>query len=173
MQRRFLSVAELAQACSPTDIDGDLDRDRLQTWIRRLRHWSTIGVFPAEAIRHAKAGRHRLYSADLVYLTAVLLWLSSCGISSEVIKSISKEIQAEIPHRSFAEFWERAKQPNQTENKYYLLIWDLNEGAEIYLERAIATPNLIQLQEEFDPSKEPTLLVSLSDVFAGIALSGS
>jgi DNA-binding transcriptional MerR regulator len=172
MQRRFLSVSELAQACSPTDADGELDKNKLNLWTRRLRHWSRLNVFPAESMRHARAGRHRLYSADLVYIASVLLRLSGCGLPAELIKLISEELQEETQREGFSEFWEQAKRyDDQQADKHYLLIWVIDEAAQVYLQGTMATLEMIRSLDEFDPATEPTLMLSLSDVFRRVRLA--
>jgi hypothetical protein len=84
------------------------------------------------------SGRHRLYSVELVYLASVLLWLAGCGISAEMVKLISKELQEKLKSDQFSDFWEATKDDVSVhESKHYLLIWVTDEGTQIYLERAI------------------------------------
>jgi DNA-binding transcriptional MerR regulator len=169
MKRRFLTVSELAEACSPTRDDGEWDQERLKIWIRRLRHWSTLGILPADAIRQAEAGRHRLYSADLVYLASVLLRLSGAGISAEVIKSISKELQHETEGSArLSAFWKKAKAHEASDGEHFLLLWIADEGTFVWSGSAICRESRFDLIESFDPHNEPTIMLSLSEIFRGL-----
>src|SRR5690349_7946060 len=75
MARRFLTVSELVDGCSPPN-----EQSRL-VWIRRARDWSNAGIL-ATARRHREGtGRHRLYNPDSVYLAAVMLRMADQGVS--------------------------------------------------------------------------------------------
>jgi DNA-binding transcriptional MerR regulator len=105
MPRRSLTVSELTAACKPPD-----DETRL-LWLRRVRDWSNIGMVPATR-QHEGTGRHRLFSPDAVYATAVLLRLADLGIPIGNLRSVARLINA--PRRTaheqeFQRFWREAK----------------------------------------------------------------
>jgi DNA-binding transcriptional MerR regulator len=172
-RHRFLTVSELAEACCPRNAEGEVDRDRLRLWIRRLRHWSQLGILPERAMRQIGAGQHRLYGADLVYLAAILLRASGTGISVGVIKEISKKLQRETQgKRSLAQFWRDAKRYAPTPGAFhYLLIWIADEGRVISLEGVVRQDDSwSSIHPTFDPESEPMIVLSLTNIFLEIQM---
>lgn len=167
-ERRFLTVSELAEACAPINDEYEFDDNKFTVWTRRLRHWSVLDILPKKYIRHAdEAGRHRLYSADLVYIAAVLLRIAGMGISVKLISKISHELQKaiDIKNSKFSEFWLAAleKQDSIIEN-YILSIWIADEMSFIYIDGLIEKGDNINTRGcSFEA--EPTIAISLTKIF--------
>jgi DNA-binding transcriptional MerR regulator len=105
MPRRALTVSELTAACKPPD-------DETQSlWLRRVRDYSNVGMLPATR-QHEGTGRHRLFSRNAIYATAVFLRLADLGIPIGNLRNLARLINA--PRRTKAElefqrFWREAK----------------------------------------------------------------
>src|SRR5215472_5901257 len=81
-------------------------------WLRRLRHWTTMGVLETLSGQHVGTGRERRYGVEAVYLAAVLLGLGDLGLPIGVVKTIASAIEADLSkHEDSAELWEEAKRP--------------------------------------------------------------
>jgi len=105
MPRRAFTVSELTAACEPPD------EETRSLWLRRVRDWSNIGIVPANR-QHEGTGRHRLFSPDAVYATAVLLRFADLGIPIGNLRSLARLINAPrrtATERTFRQFWRAAK----------------------------------------------------------------
>jgi len=81
-------------------------------WLRRLRHWTTMGVLETLSGQHVGTGRERRYGVEAVYLAAVLLGLGDLALPIGVLKTIASAIEADLSkHGDSAELWEEAKRP--------------------------------------------------------------
>jgi DNA-binding transcriptional MerR regulator len=118
MPRRALTVSELTAACVPPD------EETRSLWLRRLRDWSSIGILPA-ARQHEGTGRHRLFSRDAIYATAVLLRLADLGIPIGNLRSVARLINAprrRAAEQEFRRFWREAEMLPHAVDAYYLAI---------------------------------------------------
>jgi DNA-binding transcriptional MerR regulator len=114
MLRRAMTVSELITACLPPN-----DETR-SLWLRRARDWSNIGILPT-ARQHEGTGRHRLFSPDAVYATAVLLRLADLGIPIGNLRSVARLINAprrRAAEQEFRRFWYEAKMFANAEDAY-------------------------------------------------------
>jgi DNA-binding transcriptional MerR regulator len=96
------TVSELAScvgATSPRQQD---------LWLRRLRHWTTLGIIEAAGPHHVGSGRARMYGPEAPYLAAVLLRLADLGLPVGTLKLIAKKLSIGTDQK-FDEFWNAAK----------------------------------------------------------------
>jgi DNA-binding transcriptional MerR regulator len=168
MASPVLSVSELAAACAPVDAIGEFDANRLRLWTRRLRHWTVLGILPTTG-RHAEGpGKHRLYNADLVYPSAVLLRIAGIGLPFPVIKLIADDLMEEIADsRRLAGFWHEAVESHGAQDAYFLAIWIADEGEYTWVEGVKGTARKLDLAN-IDMQTEPTLILNLSEIFTRV-----
>jgi hypothetical protein len=154
----ILTVPQLAEKCAPLDGGGNLDADRLRLWVRRLRHWTVLGILPPAADN----GR------DLVYISAILLRIAEPGLSAPLIKSISRELQEKIGRRrsNFSKFWREATKFPRPFGIYHYLIVRITE------DRTASTVGISRTNRhrnayfgEFDPKLDTAIIVNLNEVF--------
>jgi DNA-binding transcriptional MerR regulator len=105
MPRRALTVSELTASCKPPD------EETQALWLRRVRDYSNLGILPATR-QHEGTGRHRLFSPDAKFATAVLLRFADLGIPIGNLRSLAQLINT--PRRTKAQlefqlFWREAK----------------------------------------------------------------
>ena len=74
MDKEF-TVSEIARRVAPASDEAAVARVT-----RQLRHWTLNRIIEPVAGLHTGAGRHRRYSGDAVYLAAVMIELSRCGL---------------------------------------------------------------------------------------------
>src|SRR5580693_6683889 len=114
MPHRVLTVSELTAACKPPDeVTHSL-------WLRRVRDYSNVGILPATR-QHGGTGRHRLFSPDTIYATAVLLRLADLGIPIGNLRSLARLINAPrrtAVERGFRQFWRAAKSLTSPHDAY-------------------------------------------------------
>jgi DNA-binding transcriptional MerR regulator len=104
MPLRALTVSQLTAACKPPD------EETQSLWLRRVRDYSNLGILPATR-QHEGSGRHRLFSPDAKFATAVLLRFADLGIPIGNLQGLARLINA--PRRTKAElefrrFWREA-----------------------------------------------------------------
>jgi DNA-binding transcriptional MerR regulator len=175
--RRFREgrwYSRAAEACVPRNVDENFDEDRLKLWTRRLRHWSRLGILPITR-RRDETGSHRLYRREDIYLASVLLRLAGPGLPHNVIKLISDDLQRETTRdgRLF-EFWRNAQaHANLTDDgrEYFLLMWIVDEGTQVWTAGGTlrAADETLQWQD-FYPGDEPTMMLSLTNIFRELSL---
>ena len=93
MPRRALTVSELTAACKPPD------EETQSLWLRRVRDYSNVGMLPATR-QHEGTGRHRLFSRNAIYATAVFLRLADLGIPIGNLRNLARLINAQPLGRS-------------------------------------------------------------------------
>jgi DNA-binding transcriptional MerR regulator len=106
MPRRFLTVSELVDRCSPPN------KEYRTIWLRRARDWSNIGFLPTARGQHEGSGRHRLYSSDAVFLAAVLFRMADLGVPVGYLERIARLIRTPRQtegEQEFKRFWQEAK----------------------------------------------------------------
>lgn len=153
-----LTVPQLAEVCAPLNEAGQIDADRAKLWVRRLRHWITLGILPPAEGK----------GSDVVYIAAVLLRVAGAGISAPLIKSISGQIQANLGRKrtNFAKFWrDAASNPNIPGVYYYLTVRIAGEGAESSVGISRTFSQKTAYFGNLDPGLEMTFAVNLNEVF--------
>jgi DNA-binding transcriptional MerR regulator len=192
---RYLTVAELADKCSP----GDKEREKI--WLRRIRHWSSMGSLPPAPASREGTGHHRRYTEDTLYLAAVLLRIADLGISVSITKEIAEcihvataarmpkvhyiaaqfataqELSAAANGRSvysslglhLRECWRQARsgKPAGSAVEYYLCVWLHPEGF-VYVEGIGPDKGLGSLPKLIGLGDAPLVLVSLTQIFAAV-----
>lgn len=153
-----LTVPQLAEVCGPLDGKGKLDADRFRLWIRRLRHWITLDILPANV-----AG-----GSDDMYIAAILLRVADTGVPAPLIKSLSAELHAKIGRKrtGFAKIWREATgTPRPSGTFHYLIVQVSEEGtaSKVGISRT-DTPKEAFLGD-FGPRLDAAFLVNLSAVF--------
>lgn len=162
---RHLSVSELAQACAPVNTDGEFDANRLRLWIRRLRHWTVLGILPASSRNGEGAGKHRLYRPELAYQAAVLLRVAGAGLPFPIIKLIADDLLKDtVKDGRLSSFWSDATMDSKSQSEYLLAIWIAEEGEFVWMEGATADSGVVNLKK-IDMLDAPTILLNLSNIF--------
>src|SRR5690349_6248110 len=126
MPRRAFTVSELTAACEPPD------EETRSLWLRRVRDWSNIGIVPANR-QHEGTGRHRLFSPDAVYATAVLLRFADLGIPIGNLRSLARLINA--PRRSRCVSVIRSVLRIELPSTKQLMIWIRRAGGTRFIGR--------------------------------------
>jgi len=79
-------------------------------WLRRLRHWSTLGILDTLGPQHSGSGRHRRYETETIYIAALLVRLADRGLPVGVLKLIAGGLaRSTSPQGEYHEQWETAK----------------------------------------------------------------
>jgi hypothetical protein len=115
MAQPLITILELVRRCSP------FNKERLALWVRRARHWATLGMLPVAMSGRGERSR-RLYDPDTVYLLSVLLRISDFGVETSILGIVSSFIQNNIEGRGgFARFWREAKRDGTAFEQYILI----------------------------------------------------
>jgi hypothetical protein len=156
MAKPLITILELVRRCSP------FSEEHLALWVRRARHWATLGMLPVAMPGRGERSR-RLYDPDTVYLLSVLLRISDFGVETSILTIISSFIQNNMKGRgSFARFWREAKREDGTPFEQYIVIRLLPETYPIpqivwYHE----TSGAVTLKIDLDPA----IFLNLTRVF--------
>jgi hypothetical protein len=154
-----LTVPQLAEVCGPLDGKGkQLDADRLRLWIRRLRHWITLGILPSSVAQ----------DSDDVYIAAILLRIADTGLPATLIKSLSAELHAKVgrTRTGFARIWREATGNQRPSGIFHYLIVQVSEegtASKVSISRT-DTPKAAYLGD-FGPRLDTAFIVNLSEVF--------
>jgi DNA-binding transcriptional MerR regulator len=87
-----LTVSDLVDAVARADTRAAVAAPKGLV-LRRIRHWTTAGVLPPEGDTNTGTGKRRQYSADTVYLAAVLNCLANIGLPLSALKAASRALQ--------------------------------------------------------------------------------
>jgi hypothetical protein len=116
MAQPLITILELVRRCSP------FNEERLALWVRRARHWATLGMLPVAMPGQGERSR-RLYDPDTVYLLSALLRISDFGVETSILAIVSSFIQTNIKGRGgFARFWREAKRKGGSAFEQYIVI---------------------------------------------------
>jgi len=154
----ILTVPQLAEVCGPLDGKGNVDAGRLRLWIRRLRHWITLGILPTNVA----------HDSDDVYIAAILLRIADSGLPAPLIKSVSGELHSKIGRRrtGFAKIWREATGlPRPSKVNYYLIVQISEEGTASKLGISSTTTPKEAYLGDFAPRLDAAFLINLSEVF--------
>jgi hypothetical protein len=90
-------------------------------WLRRARLWSVANILPTATAQGASR-KHRLYSENVIFLTAILFRISDLCTSTDILRNLSENIQwVDKSKGRIGKMWRRIKGGN-TEGDSYLLI---------------------------------------------------
>lgn len=154
----ILTVPQLAETCAPLDARGKLDAVRLRLWVRRLRHWITLGILPPSVAQ----------GSDEVFIAAILLRIASAGLPAPFIKSMSTALRTKIKRKrsKFAGIWREATSfPKPSGIYFYLIVHISDEGSAstVNISRT-DTPEHAYLGD-FGPRLDTVFVLNLSEVF--------
>jgi DNA-binding transcriptional MerR regulator len=155
--------------CAP-DAQGKLDHDRLKLWVRRLRHWTVLGLLPTAAKRNGGAGQHRLYSDRTAYLAAALLRLAGMGLPASVIEVASRDIQSYVRRQTlFAQIGkETIERPHDGKRRCHLITRLKDEAQSIIVGISYtADENTIFLGEAYREF-EGAVVLNLTSLFRDV-----
>jgi len=100
------TVSELA------DRVGAKSPQQRDLWLRRLRHWTTMGVLTPVGDQHTGTGHARRYGEDALYTAAALLRLGDLGLPIGSIKAVARYIADQrVEDSAFEGLWQDAKNP--------------------------------------------------------------
>jgi DNA-binding transcriptional MerR regulator len=112
MDRVGYTVSELA------DRVGAKSPQQRDLWLRRLRHWTTMGVLAPVGDQHTGTGHARRYGEDALYTAAVLLRLGDLGLPIGSIKAVARYIgDHRVRDQEFEGLWQDAKNPRPDATK--------------------------------------------------------
>jgi hypothetical protein len=152
-----LTVPQLAEICGPFNGKGKVNPDRLRIWIRRLRHWITLGILPSSIA----------YDSDEVYVAAILLRIADTSLPAPLLKSLSAELHSKIERRrsGFAKIWREATGiPRPSGKFHYLIVQVSEEGAAAKVGISSTTTPKEAYLGDFGPKLDTAFIVNLSEV---------
>lgn len=168
---RYLTVSELVDKCDPSPTGGGdysaLTEERRRVWLRRIRHWSTMDILPPAPASRDGTGHHRRYDDEDVYIAAVLLRVADLGISIAITRDIATVLRqpGSADGDNFAECWRQAKAGKP---HIYLVIWIASDGWVFVEGVSPEQGGLGAVDLLLDPDDAPTVILSLSKIFARI-----
>ncbi len=100
-----LTVSELAERVAPAG-----DKAAIERITRQLRHWTLNQVLEPVGGLHTGPGRHRRYSAESVYMAALIVELSDMGFPIGLLSAVVKGVKFSFtgPRRKDPHLWRRA-----------------------------------------------------------------
>jgi hypothetical protein len=167
---RYLTVSELVDKCGPalSPEETAVDEERRRIWLRRARHWSTMGILPSAPASRDGTGHHRLYEEKAIYIAAVLLRIADLGVSVNVTRDVAKALQLQRSGtdfgKGFPQCWRQAVAGKPPGN-YYLVIWITHDGF-VYVDGIGPEQDLGSLPALIEPDDAPVVVLSLTQIFA-------
>jgi DNA-binding transcriptional MerR regulator len=146
-----LTVGQIVEQLGPASPDA------AAAMRERIRHWTREGLLSPVDQHHAGTGRHRRYSPDTMYETAVLDALASAGlhlVSRPYIKAALRQTRAVLQK------WRKARASGQEAPLFFLII--SHEKTRIGGEPTMSIQEGIVKQ---DRTAEIMIVVNLSQLF--------